>query len=95
MFQFRWYIFMIKNQNLLVVVNNDGNGLLCESSITSMSCFNNKLEQIDDLKFTSHISSISVSIAHILIWFTEKSNVSKYIMVYIKLNETLWANIKL
>lgn len=66
---------MIKSQNLLVVLNGDGDsdGLnLRDSSITSKSCFNNELEQVDNLKFISHILSILVSIVHILIWFTEK-----------------------
>jgi len=66
---------MIKSQNLLVVLNgdDDSDGVnLCESALTSMSCFNNILEQIDDLKFISHILSILESIVHILIWFTEK-----------------------
>jgi len=60
---------MIKNQNLLVVVNGDGDGdgILCDSSVTSMSCFDIKLEQIDNLKCTSHISSILVSTVLILI----------------------------
>jgi len=64
---------MINSQNLLAVLNGDGDGInLCDSSITAMSCFDDKLEQIDDFEFTSHISSKLVSTLNTLTWFTEK-----------------------
>jgi len=68
-FQFEIKVFMINSQNLLVVLDGDGDDInLCDSSITPKSCFNDKLEQIDDFVFTSHISST----VNTLIWFTEK-----------------------